>query len=174
MIPSLGLKNLWEVLLGQAPEVGLQLCLPRHGADARPDVCQPADAGGPAAVPHCAHQQRFPGRLSGRCGARHQRPRPECRHFRASISQGSSRRSIIRLPSTQAKAGSSVPVKFSLGGNKGLNASATFTDPGTLDTHTAVWDWGDGSLPRTVTETNGQVRSPAAIVTLQSASTNSP
>ena len=26
--------------------------------------------------------------------------------------------------------------------------SATFTDPGTLDTHTASVDWGDGSAPR--------------------------
>jgi hypothetical protein len=25
-----------------------------------------------------------------------------------------------------------------------VNASATFLDPGLLDTHTAVWDWGDG------------------------------
>ena len=59
--PSLGLKNLWEVLLSSGARVCLQLCLPGHGADARPDVRQPADAGGPAAVPHRAHQQRFPG-----------------------------------------------------------------------------------------------------------------
>ena len=26
-----------------------------------------------------------------------------------------------------------------------INASAGFTDPGTLDTHSAVWDWGDGT-----------------------------
>jgi PKD repeat protein len=32
-----------------------------------------------------------------------------------------------------------------------VTASATFTDPGTLDTHTATWDWGDGSLPTTGT-----------------------
>jgi hypothetical protein len=29
--------------------------------------------------------------------------------------------------------------------NTTVNASAGFTDPGVLDTHTAVWDWGDGS-----------------------------
>jgi hypothetical protein len=29
--------------------------------------------------------------------------------------------------------------------NTVINASADFTDPGTLDTHTAVWDWGDGT-----------------------------
>ncbi len=34
--------------------------------------------------------------------------------------------------------------------------SATFTDPGKLDTHTAVWNWGDGSTSAgVVTETNG-------------------
>ena len=33
---------------------------------------------------------------------------------------------------------------------------ANFTDPGILDTHTAVWTWGDGtSSPGTVTETGG-------------------
>jgi hypothetical protein len=37
-----------------------------------------------------------------------------------------------------------------------VSANAPFTDPGTLDTHTAVWDWGDGTTsPGTVTETNG-------------------
>ncbi len=37
-----------------------------------------------------------------------------------------------------------------------VNASAGFTDPGTLDTHTAAWDWGDGSTSTgTVNETNG-------------------
>jgi hypothetical protein len=37
-----------------------------------------------------------------------------------------------------------------------VNGSASFTDPGTKDTHTAVWDWGDGTTsPGTVTETNG-------------------
>jgi len=34
-------------------------------------------------------------------------------------------------------------------------ASASFTDAGTLDTHTAVWDWGDGTSSGTVTESNG-------------------
>ncbi len=37
-----------------------------------------------------------------------------------------------------------------------ITAIASFSDPGTLDTHTAVWDWGDGTTsPATVTETNG-------------------
>jgi len=40
--------------------------------------------------------------------------------------------------------------------NTAINASANFTDPGVLDTHTAVWNWGDGSSsPGVVTETNG-------------------
>lgn len=35
-------------------------------------------------------------------------------------------------------------------------ASASFSDPGLLDTHTAAWDWGDGNVsPATVTEANG-------------------
>jgi hypothetical protein len=37
-----------------------------------------------------------------------------------------------------------------------VNASAPFSDPDKLDTHTAVWDWGDGNTSAgTVTETNG-------------------
>lgn len=37
-----------------------------------------------------------------------------------------------------------------------VNASAVFADPGTLDTHTAAWDWGDGSQSvGTVNETAG-------------------
>ncbi len=37
-----------------------------------------------------------------------------------------------------------------------VTASASFTDPGILDSHTALWDWGDGEIsPGTVNETNG-------------------
>src|SRR5579859_5712384 len=37
-----------------------------------------------------------------------------------------------------------------------ISASDRFTDPGTLDTHKAVWDWGDGTTAAgTVNETNG-------------------
>jgi PKD domain-containing protein len=36
-----------------------------------------------------------------------------------------------------------------------INASAGFTDPGTNDTHTAQWDWGDGTTPGTVTQGAG-------------------
>lgn len=40
--------------------------------------------------------------------------------------------------------------------NTVINASAFFTDPGVLDTHTASIDWGDGSVETTaVSETNG-------------------
>ncbi len=40
--------------------------------------------------------------------------------------------------------------------NTTVNVSAGFTDPGTLDTHTAVWNWGDGSTSAgVVSETNG-------------------
>jgi PKD repeat protein len=40
--------------------------------------------------------------------------------------------------------------------NSQLNASAAFTDPGILDTHTAQWDWGDGTTSAgTVSETGG-------------------
>jgi hypothetical protein len=40
--------------------------------------------------------------------------------------------------------------------NSTANTSVTFTDPGTLDTHTAVWNWGDGNSSNgTVTESTG-------------------
>lgn len=40
--------------------------------------------------------------------------------------------------------------------NMNFNASADFTDLGSLDTHTAIWDWGDGvTVEGTVNETNG-------------------
>jgi len=40
--------------------------------------------------------------------------------------------------------------------NTVINVSASFTDPDTLDTHTATWDWGDGSTSDgAVTKTNG-------------------
>lgn len=37
-----------------------------------------------------------------------------------------------------------------------INFGSSFDDPGILDTHTALWDWGDGSMdPGTVYETSG-------------------
>jgi PKD repeat protein len=40
--------------------------------------------------------------------------------------------------------------------NTVINTSASFTDPGVLDTHTAAWDWGDGStIAGVVSEANG-------------------
>lgn len=39
--------------------------------------------------------------------------------------------------------------------NTAINASADFTDPGTLDTHSAVWDWGDDASAGTVTQDAG-------------------
>jgi len=40
--------------------------------------------------------------------------------------------------------------------NRGIAASADFTDADVLDTHVAVWDWGDGTTSSgTVVETNG-------------------
>ncbi|MBI4550635.1 MAG: PKD domain-containing protein, partial [Candidatus Latescibacteria bacterium] len=40
--------------------------------------------------------------------------------------------------------------------NTPITASAPFADPGTPDTHTAEWSWGDGTTSAgTVTETNG-------------------
>ena len=36
-----------------------------------------------------------------------------------------------------------------------INASTSFTDPGTLDTHSATWDWGDGTSSGTVTQGMG-------------------
>ncbi len=39
--------------------------------------------------------------------------------------------------------------------NTAINAGADFTDPGALDTHTAAWDWGDGTTTGTVTQGAG-------------------
>jgi streptogramin lyase len=40
--------------------------------------------------------------------------------------------------------------------NTSISVSASFTDPNVLDTHTAVWNWGDGQTAAgTVTESNG-------------------
>ncbi len=40
--------------------------------------------------------------------------------------------------------------------NASVDMSATFTDPGTADTHTATWAWGDGNTSNgTVSETGG-------------------
>jgi len=40
--------------------------------------------------------------------------------------------------------------------NTAITASANFTDPGVLDTHTTSWNWGDGNTTTgTVTESNG-------------------
>ncbi len=40
--------------------------------------------------------------------------------------------------------------------NTATSATASFTDPGVLDTHTASWNWGDGNTTTgTVTESNG-------------------
>jgi hypothetical protein len=39
--------------------------------------------------------------------------------------------------------------------NSTINVSANFTDQDNIDTHTAVWDWGDGTSVGTVNENNG-------------------
>jgi hypothetical protein len=40
--------------------------------------------------------------------------------------------------------------------NTPIYANASFTDPGSLDTHTALWDWGDGTTSTgTINETGG-------------------
>ncbi|MFB3166589.1 PKD domain-containing protein [Neobacillus sp. 179-C4.2 HS] len=40
--------------------------------------------------------------------------------------------------------------------NTSITASASFTDPGILDTHNAVWNWGDGTTTSgTLSESNG-------------------
>jgi sRNA-binding protein len=55
-------------------------------------------------------------------------------------------------PTVAAISAPIVPVQV----NTSVNTSANFTDPGTPDTHTAVWDWGDSSTsPGAVIESNG-------------------
>jgi len=45
------------------------------------------------------------------------------------------------------------PTEASLGTE--ITVDATFTDPGLLDTHTAIWDWGDGTTTDPATLTQG-------------------
>lgn len=55
-------------------------------------------------------------------------------------------------PSVGAVSGPIVPVAI----NTPANLSVAFSDPGVLDTHTAVWDWDDGTTSAaTVSEANG-------------------
>jgi hypothetical protein len=55
-------------------------------------------------------------------------------------------------PTAGPVSGPTAPVLF----NTAVTLSSPFTDPGIPDTHTAVWDWGDGSTTAgTVTEANG-------------------
>jgi hypothetical protein len=55
-------------------------------------------------------------------------------------------------PTVEAITASLAPVPI----NSLATAGAAFTDPGILDTHTGVFDWGDGtSSPALVTESNG-------------------
>jgi hypothetical protein len=39
--------------------------------------------------------------------------------------------------------------------NTSINAHASFTDANTIDTHTATWNWGDGTTTGTIIESNG-------------------
>lgn len=56
------------------------------------------------------------------------------------------------LPGVGAIAAPADPIQV----NTTINVSAPFTDPNILDTHTAVWSWGDGSTsPGVVNEVNG-------------------
>lgn len=44
-----------------------------------------------------------------------------------------------------------------------IDVSGNFSDPGVLDTHTGVWDWGDGTTsPASITETAGSGTAEAA------------
>jgi len=46
-----------------------------------------------------------------------------------------------------------VPTLLQVGAS--ITAAGSFTDPGTVDTHTALWDWGDGTSAGTVTQGAG-------------------
>ena len=39
--------------------------------------------------------------------------------------------------------------------NTAINATASFTDAGTADSHTAEWNWGNGTNAGAVSESNG-------------------
>src|SRR5439155_5612441 len=55
-------------------------------------------------------------------------------------------------PTVSAITGSAAPVSV----GRAVSFSANFTDPNTSDTHTARWDWGDGTTSAgVVTESGG-------------------
>ncbi|MBI4080147.1 MAG: DUF1416 domain-containing protein [Candidatus Levybacteria bacterium] len=55
-------------------------------------------------------------------------------------------------PTVEAISAPTAPVQI----NTAVTASASFSDPGVSETHTASWDWGDGvTTSGTITESNG-------------------
>lgn len=60
---------------------------------------------------------------------------------------------VLNVPPTLA--GLTAPVGVQPLGDS-ISLSASFSDPGTLDTHTATWDWGDATMEAaSLTESNG-------------------
>jgi hypothetical protein len=73
-------------------------------------------------------------------------------NYSASASGSTSITVLNVAPTVGAITAPQAPVQI----NTAIATSASFTDPGILDTHTAVWNWGDGATSTgTVTETNG-------------------
>lgn len=63
---------------------------------------------------------------------------------------------IITVTNAPAVIGTIVAPVSPVQVNTAITATASFTDPGLLDTHTASWNWGDGNVTTgTVTENNG-------------------
>jgi hypothetical protein len=64
--------------------------------------------------------------------------------------------SVVQVNNVAPAVGSITAPQAPVQINTAVSASASFTDPGILDTHTALWNWGDGSTSAgTVTESNG-------------------
>ncbi len=66
---------------------------------------------------------------------------------------GSARVTVDNVPPT---VGAITTATNPIQANTSTTVTANFTDPGVLDTHTAVWDWGDGTISSgVITESNG-------------------
>lgn len=70
------------------------------------------------------------------------------------MNQSSSNTIIITVNNT-APVINSLNTPSTIGLNTSFTANANFSDEGTLDTHTAIWNWGDGTSTGTITEGNG-------------------
>jgi PKD domain len=86
---------------------------------------------------------------------------PDVRNVRVRISDGvnpavTSSSAALTVVNVKPASGTITGPLDPVAVNGTVNVSASFSDPGTADTHTATWDWGDGaSSAGSVSESNG-------------------